>query len=151
MKIHRRYRSKKGVVKGHRPPNTDITTMLGWNISVYRQQNEGTEPASFGSAHGTLLAVWQTGLGGLDWIDELVKQQKAISLGGNGYPLEFTAMTMHLKAHLLEGPPGAKAVWTFDPGDILLPGWLGKTTKDLEALEACRPDEWLLIQAWDES
>jgi hypothetical protein len=125
--------------------------MLGWHISVYRQQNDGTSPASFGDAHGTRLAVWQTGLGGLDWIYELVKQQNAICLGGNGYPLEFTAMMTHLKARLLEGPPEAKAVWGHDPTDILLPGWLGKTTMDLEALEECRPDEWVLIQAWDES
>jgi hypothetical protein len=100
---------------------------------------------------GTRLAVWQTGLDGLNWINELVKQQKAISLGGNGYPLEFTAMATHLKTQLLEGPPCAKAIWTHDPGDILSPAWQGKTTKDLEALDACRPDEWLLIQAWDES
>ena len=125
--------------------------MLGWHISVYRQQNGGASPASFGAAHGTRLAVWQTGLGGLDWISELVKLQKAISLGGNGYPLEFTAMTTHLKAQLLGEPPCANAVWTCGLGDILGPGWLGQTTKDLEALDSCRPDEWLLIQAWDES
>lgn len=125
--------------------------MLGWNIGVYRQQVGGAAPASFGSAHGTRLVVWQTGLGGLDWIYELVKQQKAIRLGGDGYPLEFTAMTMYLKTQLVEGPPHARAIWTYDPGDILLPGWLGETTKDLEALNACRSDEWLIVQAWDES
>jgi hypothetical protein len=125
--------------------------MLGWHISVYRQQNEGSSPASFGAAHGTRLAVWQTGLRGLDWIYELVEQQKAIGLGGNGYPLEFTAMMTHLKARLLEGPPDANTVWGYDSGDILLPGWLGKTTRDVEAMEECRPDEWVLIQAWDES
>jgi hypothetical protein len=125
--------------------------MLGWHISVYRQQNDGSSPASFGAAHGTRLAVWQTGLGGLGWIYELVEQQKAVNLGGNGYPLEFTAMMEHLKERLLEGPPGARPVWTHDSTDILLPSWLGKTTIDLEALEACRPDEWMLIQAWDES
>src|SRR4029079_18404387 len=99
--------------------------MLGWHISVYRQQNDGSLPASFGAAHGTRLAVWQTGLRGLDWIDELVQQQRALSLGGNGYPLEFTAMTVHLKTQLLEVPPHAKAVGTSDPGDILSPQWLG--------------------------
>jgi hypothetical protein len=125
--------------------------MLGWHISVYRQQNDNSSPALFGAAHGTRLAVWQTGLGGLDWIYELVEQQKAINLGGNGYPLEFTAMMAYLKERLLDGPPGAKAVWTHDSTDILLPTWLGKTTMDLEALDACRPDEWMLIQAWDES
>jgi hypothetical protein len=124
---------------------------LGWHISIYRQQSDGAAPAAFGTAHGTRLAVWQTGLGGLDWIVDLVKQQKAIALGGNGYPTEYTAMATHLLARIREGPPDANAVWSFDPGDVLLPGWLGKTTKDLAAMDACRPDEWLLIQAWDES
>ena len=97
------------------------------------------------------MAVWQTGLTGLHWIDELVKQRKAISLGGNGYPLEYTAMATHLLAQLREGPPEAKAVWTCDAEDIITPEWLGKTTKDPEVIDACRPDEWLLVQAWDES
>ena len=124
---------------------------LGWHISVYRQQNDGSVPASFGAAHGTRLAVWQTGLGGLDWLDRLVKQQKAIDLGGNGYPNEYTAMAAHIVPRLRGDPPEAKAVWTFDEGDIITPEWLGKTSKDPETMNACRPDEWLLIQAWDES
>jgi hypothetical protein len=124
---------------------------LGWHISVYRQQNDGTAPASFDTKDGARLAVWQTGLGGLDWIDQLVKEQKAIDLGGNGYPLRYTALASHLVSQLRDGPPHAKAYWTYDPGDIILPGWLGKTTKDPELIDACRPDEWLLIEAWDES
>ena len=44
-----------------------------------------------------------------------------------------------------------KSTWSCDPSDILLPEWAGKTVKDLEALNASQPDEWLLIQAWDES
>ncbi len=124
---------------------------LGWNISVCRQDNDGSTPASFGGAHGTQLAVWQTGLDGLDWLDDLVKQQKAINLGGNGYPMEYTAVAVHIIPRLRGDPPGAKAVWTFDAGDIILPGWLGKTTTDTGAMDACRSDEWLLIQAWDES
>lgn len=125
--------------------------MLGWHISVFRQNNDGSAPASFGAAHGTRLAVWQAGLGGLDWISDLEKQEKAVFLGGNGYPLEYTARTMHLKPQLLEGPPLANATWKCDPGDILLSGWVGKTAMDLPALEACRPNEWLIIRVWDES
>src|SRR5262245_14586045 len=115
--------------------------MLGWHISVYRQQNDGSSPATPEDAHGTRLAAWQTGLAGLDWIYELVEQKKAIDYGGNGYPMAFTAMVAHLKDRLLEGPPFANAVWRSDSTDILLPNWLGKTTIDLEALDACRPDE----------
>ena len=125
--------------------------MLGWHISVFRQQNDGTAPAAFGAGHGARLAVWQTGLWGLRWIDELVNEQKAIDLGGNGYPVEYTAMATHLLAPLREGPPQAKARWTSGAGDTLTSEWLGTTAKDLEAMDACRADEWLIIQAWDES
>ena len=124
---------------------------LGWHISVYRQQNDGSAPASFTSAEGTRLAVWQAGLYGLEWIDELVKQQEAISLGGDGYPVRFTAMAKHIIPRLRGEPPQARDSWAVDPGDVILPGWLGKTTKDSEAMGACRLDEWLLLEAWDES
>ncbi len=124
---------------------------LGWHISVYRQQTDGSSPASFGAPHGTRLAVWQTGLGGLNWLDDLAEQQKAIDLGGNGYPMEYTAQASDIIPHIRGEPPGANAVWSIDAGDIISEGWWGKTTKDPEAMDACRLDEWLLIQAWDES
>ena len=60
-------------------------------------------------------------------------------------------MAAHIVSRFREDPPEAKAVWSFDAGDIITPQWLGKTTKDPETIDACRPDEWLLIQAWDES
>lgn len=125
---------------------------LGWSISVYRQQNVGCSPAPFGAAHGDRLAAWQTGLSGLDWLDELVQQQKAIDLGGNcGYPNEYTAMATHILPRIRDNPPKAKAVWSFDEVDILTEQWLGKTTTDPQTMDACRPDEWLIVQAWDES
>ncbi len=125
--------------------------MLGWHVSVYRQLNDGASPASFGASHGSRLAVWQTGVSGLDWIDGLVKAGKAIALGGNGYPLEYTATAAALMEALRAGPPGAKHAWTSGPGDVILPGWEGTTVKDSGTMDGCRPDEWLLIQAWDES
>jgi hypothetical protein len=124
---------------------------LGWHISVYRQQTDGSAPAASGESGGTRLAVWQTGLGGLDWLDELVKAQQAIQLSWNGYPMEYTAMAIHIVPRLRDDPPEAKPYWTFDKGDIITDEWLGQTTKDLEMMNACRPDEWLVIRAWDES
>ena len=58
--------------------------MLGWNIGVYRLKDGGASPATAKSPDGTRLAVWQTGVCGLDWINKLVKEGKAIDLGGNG-------------------------------------------------------------------
>ena len=54
-------------------------------------------------------------------------------------------------AALRNGPPAANAHWIFQPGDVLKSNWIGKTFKDEKAIDACRPDEWLVIEAWDES
>ena len=125
--------------------------MLGWHISVYRQVNGGQTPANSDSPRGDRLAVWQTGLGGLDWIHELVKEGKVIDLGGTGYPCRFTATCEVLIPRIAKEPPGARATWASGPSDILLKGWEGKTVLDEAALSGCRPGEWLLVEAWDES
>lgn len=124
--------------------------MLGWHISVYRQE-DGSAPASVRSPVGSTLAVWQTGCDGLRWLKELVQRGKALDLGGGGYPDRYTATASVVLPAIQAGPPLANEPWKSDPGDILLPNWLGKTTIDLTAIERCREDEWLLIEAWDES
>ncbi len=125
--------------------------MLGWHISIYRQTNSGVSPASGESTKGTRLAVWQAGLNGLDWIQELVAANKAIDLGGNGYPNRYTATADCLVPQLINEPPDARPVWVFEEHDIVTEKWAGKTVIDQAAIAVCRPDEWLLIVAWDES
>lgn len=125
--------------------------MIGWNISVYRQADGGRNPAVFESSQERPIAVWQAGLYGLRWIDQLVQEGKAINLGGNGYPYKYTAKAVHIVEVIREGPPEANAVWTVGAGDLLMPGYLGKTAIDQEALDGCLPEEWLLIEVWDES
>jgi hypothetical protein len=125
--------------------------MLGWNISVYRQTNEGNSPATEDSLMGTRVAIWQTGLDGLDWIQALVKDAKAIDLGGTGYPWRFTAKSEHLIPRITAGPPKANRIWVHEVHDVLGEGWEGKTVIDHDAARACRPEEWMLIEAWDES
>ncbi len=99
----------------------------------------------------TKFAAWQTGLNGIDWVHQLVKEEKAISLGGDGYPYIYMAMAKYLKPVVLTGPPQANAVWGFDHGDILAAGWVGRTGIDRSAWEACDPDEWLTILVYDQS
>jgi hypothetical protein len=125
--------------------------MLGWHISIYRQTNDGSSSATVEPPEGTRLAVWQTGLGGLDWVQELVKANKAIDLGGNGYPCRYTATAQNLIPQIIGEPPGARRIWASGENDILTEKWEGKTVIDRAAIAACRPDEWLLIVAWDES
>lgn len=125
--------------------------MLGWNIAVYRQSENNTSPATSESPASKRLAIWQTGLGGLEWIDELVKKNEAIDLGGNGYPNKYTAKAKTLIPYISDKPPLAKEVWSSDEGDVLLDTWVGKTVIDRNEIKDCSPDEWLIIEAFDES
>ena len=124
--------------------------MLGWNISVYRLEQEAAR-ATTTSPTGVRLAVWQTGLDGLDWIDELVKEGKAMNLGGNGYLCRFTASAEHLIPHFVNGSPEAQSTLRFEGSGMLMEGWEGKPAIDQTAIAVCRPNEWLLLVAWDES
>jgi hypothetical protein len=125
--------------------------MLGWHVSVYRQKDGGRSPATAKSEEGTRLAVWQADVGGLKWIHELVKAGKAIDLLGNGYPNRYTAVAENLIPHISATPPLAREHWLLEAGDIVTDQWVGKTVTDPIEITQCRPDEWLLIEAWDES
>ena len=125
--------------------------MLGSNISVYKLQNGAERPQSMDPPAAGRLAVWQTGTGGLNWINDLVKKGHAVHLGGWAYPSEWAATVEHVRPRILAGPPDANTVWGYDEGDILTDKWCGKTTIDRDALLKCSPDEWVLIRSWDES
>ena len=125
--------------------------MLGWNIGVFRQADGGSSPAKLGSKEGARIAVWQTDVEGLQWLDKLVKAGQAIDLGGDGYPCYSTAQAEHLIPQIVTGPPAARQTWVCGQHDILTPEWEGKTVIDHAVAEDCRSDEWLLVVAWDES
>ena len=125
--------------------------MLGWHISVYRQADGGKSPAKNESTQGARIAVWQTGLEGLSWLDDLVKMNQAVDLGGNGYPNHYTAQSKHLIRQIVDGPHRANKTWVCGPQDTTTSKWAGKTVIDSTVAEDCRPDEWLLVEAWDES
>ena len=125
--------------------------MLGWNISVHRQSNDGDQPAFAGVGSAKKLAVWQTGILGIEWLDALVKDNDAIYLGGNGYPSQYTARARHIIPVLSTKPPHARDNWIHDHDDVLTDKWIGKTFIDTQAIAECSDDEWLLVVAWDES
>ena len=125
--------------------------MLGWHISVYKQTDSVLSPATDTSSNGLRLAVWQADLDGLSWLDELVRHGKATNLGGNGYPYRYTITTKHLIPQIMNKPPGANEVWLSGPQDVLSEKWAGKTVIDRSTIQNCSQDEWLIIEAWDES
>ena len=125
--------------------------MIGWHISVYKQVDGGHSPAPDESSSAQRFAVWQTGREGLEWLIELANSGNAIEYPGNGYPNRFTALAEFLVPRILAGPPLAKKVWGLDEYDSVDASWEGKTRIDEIEARKCRFDEWLLVEAWDES
>jgi hypothetical protein len=93
--------------------------MLGLHISFYRQTNEGTAPATFESPKGTRVAVWQAGIGGLDWLVQSEKAGKAIFLRGNGYPGRYTAIAEHLMPEIIDVTRVSPGNWLLGEHDIV--------------------------------
>lgn len=125
--------------------------MIGFHISIYRLPHAGSSPATAESEPEARIAVWQTGSDGLDWLETLVQSGAAISLGGFGYPTRYTAKAQDLLPRVIDRPPAARDPWRLDPGDTVTEQWAGATTIDHEVAAKCAPDEWLLVEAWDES
>lgn len=146
--------------------------MLGWAIGVYRI--EASEPpllavdvpallAAFpteddryalskGLKTAARLAVWQTGMGGTDWLNELTQSHQAAQLATNsGYPVVYMVQARVLLPRILDGPPDARKRWLSETHDILLPNWEGQTAIDQGEASKVLPDEWLVVEAWDES
>jgi hypothetical protein len=118
----------------------------------------GTAPGSDTVAAAGLFRLAHRGVadgawGGLDWINELVVSARVRFLGGNGYPYLYAALAPDLLPIIMggQGPPGAREPWVYDPGDVLGPKWAGRTVVERQVAETCAPDEWLLVEAWDES
>jgi hypothetical protein len=125
--------------------------MMGWHISVFRQTEGRSTPASTDSEEGPRLAVWQTGIDGLQWLDAMAEAGNAIDLGGNGYPNYYTAQVEYIISRVVGEPPSANRPWSAGEHDILTPRWEGKTVIDHSVAGDCPNDEWLLVVAWDES
>ena len=145
--------------------------MLGWLISVSRCGSQalrdargdadkmrsvltsetGSPDVPESTDRDTRIATWQTGLGGLKWLDELVSSGRAASTSRGGYPETYLITCRDFTSRLEGGLPNERPVWRTEAGDILTDSWIGKTEILTEALAQCDPDEWLLVEAWDES
>lgn len=129
--------------------------MIGWRINVYRlkdpgllvgqsffwirlREKGGRERLRASVTLGDTLATWAGGVGATDWLEHLRIDGHVIEgpLMG-GYPVSYFGKARHVVPVILSGPPGER--WPMD-GDI-----------DAEALVLCSPDDWLLVEAWDQS
>lgn len=95
-----------------------------------------------------LLATWEAGLFGADWIAQLCTQGKATQLTFNGFPNRYTAsadvIVPLLQAGISEAQDGEF------PQDTLT-GWPGSITVHPERIAACERGQLLSIEVWDQS
>jgi len=98
------------------------------------------------------LAVWQAGSSGVDWLDELGAQGAAARTRRGGYPDSYRIRAKAVRARIEEGLPDENKTWILSADSVIVSDrYLGRRSVDHDAIARCDPDEWLLIQAWDES
>jgi hypothetical protein len=123
--------------------------MLGWFISVYtlEEQSQST-PTLSTKVNREPLVRWDTGISGLDWIETLCKNSQGVFLGGDGYPFKYAFKSKVLKPILLETP--TKLYWKeFIEGIVPKSGGQGK--RNSIRIEALDDDDWIIIEAFDQS
>ena len=77
--------------------------------------------------------------------------ERTCCLGGDGYPRRYTATAEHIIPRIIDDPPEALPIWACDEGDLITEKWEGETVIDIEIAKQCHPNEWLVVEAWDES
>lgn len=123
--------------------------MIGWWIVIAAQTPEVRETATDRKA--AVLANWETSVGGIDWVQTLVEEGKAVQLLAGGYPNRYAAQADAVLPLIADGPPDHSGPTVYGE-DYVMPGdWSGNVTIHRDRIAACSPNQVLTIEAWDQS
>ena len=111
--------------------------MIGWRIVVSSQTPEERDRAEIDAREATILAEWEIGLEGIDWLQQLAQDGKATQLSVSGYPNRYMARA--------------------DDVLPLLDNWRGEIERrayhifewHADRIAACPAEQVLTIDAWD--
>lgn len=123
--------------------------MIGWCIVVAAQTPEERDRSV--DRQEAVLANWEVGPGGLDWLQQLVIEGKATWLARNGYPNRYTANASDVLPLLAGGPPAHRGAAIIGDDYVMPANWKGKVILHEDRIAACPPDQVLTIDAWDQS
>jgi hypothetical protein len=124
--------------------------MLGWYIVVFVADSESSDNKQ-SLTEKTRLASWNSGIGGRNWLDQLVTENKLLDLGGNGYPYTYSGKALVVLPIIASGPP------SHDGPDIIGDDYFisGNKVYSLKlnelGISQCNPEAWLIIEVWDQS
>lgn len=124
--------------------------MIGFEIFVYRADRVDDPMASWPNEEALLVSWLVGGSSGLDWIDALVERGLATDLGGNGYPLRYTALARDLLPVIATGIP-APSDGPILGEDYYLPAGFIRDPEVRPGFDTCPCDQLLLVNAWDQS
>ena len=121
--------------------------MLGWQIYISTEKNMN-EDASIAAS----IASWVTGLGGDQWIKDLVTANKAHRLKDScGYPNYYTAKAQDVIPLITKDLPKYNGFFVIGE-DYVLNGKKNWDIKlDKARLATIAPNKLLYIETWDES
>ena len=114
--------------------------MLGWEIFVERERD------------GVTLAAWTVGIDGLNWIHHLESQGLAVAVQQNGYPSKYIVKAQDVLPLLRLGAvPPHDSPEVLGDDYVLPPKFSAKYLLNESELDNCRPEDKIVIDAWDQS
>ena len=121
--------------------------MIGWWIVVAAQTPEERDRSL--DRKEAVLANWEVGPGGIDWLQQLVREGKATWLAFNGCPNRYTAKAGDVLPLLAGGPPAHRGPAIIGDDYVMPANWKGDAIFHPDKIATCPPDQPLTIDAWD--
>jgi hypothetical protein len=125
--------------------------MLGWQVYINKHQIRSEFAAEELLNDKSLIATWITGVDGLSWLYDLVKDGQALYLGGSGYPIRFTAKAAILKSIVTNLPKNYQGSTVIGDDYVHFGGFNQIVKIYQKRMDSCKSDEVLSIEAWDQS